>query len=436
MSRAGSLGTLILALCAPGVCAAQQQPPAAIVAAPVVSEKVMPTQSFVGTVMPTRFVTIGSAVDGRVVERPFEEGDRVEAGQTLAQLLTDTISLEVVAAEAELQYREQQLAELKNGTRPEELAQAKARMESAAAREKFLTARRQRIERLYRNRTAATEDELEEAISLAAEAEQAHLEAQAAYDLAVAGPRDEVIAQADAQVAIQQAVVDRLQDQLQKHTVTARFPGFVVKEHTEVGHWLNRGDPVAEVAALDEVEIVVQVLERSIPYVHNGAEVEVEVPAIAVRPKFPGTVVTTVPQADVRARTFPVKVRVRNEITSDGPLLKSGMFARAALPVGAEQDALLVSKDAIVLGGPQPVVMVVDGATKPGDSGTARAVPVQLGVSKGRLIQVQGDLAIGALVVIQGNERLRPGQPVVVSKLEGTSETVQQTSRAAGNIQR
>ena len=41
-------------------------------------------------------------------------------GETLAQLLTDTIALEVQAAEADLELRRQALAELENGTRPDE----------------------------------------------------------------------------------------------------------------------------------------------------------------------------------------------------------------------------------------------------------------------------------------------------------------------------
>ena len=65
--------------------------------------------------------------------------------------------------------------------------------------------------------------------------------------LAVAGPRKEQIAQAHAQVAIQDATVERLKDQLTKHTIISRFDGYVTAEHTEVGQWVKQGDPVADV---------------------------------------------------------------------------------------------------------------------------------------------------------------------------------------------
>ena len=395
---------------------AQAPPPSPIVAAPVIEQSVAATQSFVGTVMPLRVATIGSAVGGRVIERPVEEGDRVEANQKLAQLLTDTIALEVAGAEGELQLRKEQLAELENGSRPEEIAQAEARMAAAAARQEFLDLRYARMQSLLSSRGAVTEEQVEEAKSQAIEAQQIYLEMKAAYDLAIAGPRVELIAQARAQVAIQEALVEKLRDQLKKHTVYARFPGYVTKKLTEVGAWVNQGDPVVEVAEIDEVDVVVQVVERYVSYVHPGLDVRVEIPAIPDQ-NFIGKVITSIPQADIRARTFPVKIRVKNTIGPDGPLLKAGMYARAALPVGDKTFATLVPKDAIVLGGAQPLVMVVNGATAAGQTGTPAPVPVQLGVAHGGFIQVIGGVKAGQLVVVQGNERLRPGQNVIVSRI-------------------
>ncbi len=392
-------------------------PPSPIVAAPVVEQSVSATQTFVGTVMPLRVATIGSAVGGRVIERPVEEGDRVEANQKIAQLLTDTIALEVAGAEGELQLRKEQLAELENGSRPEEIAQAEARMAAAAARQEFLDSRYARLQNLLSSRGAVTEEEVEESKSQAIEAQQIYLEMKAAYELTLAGPRLETIAQARAQVAIQEALVEKLRDQLQKHTVYARFPGYVTRKLTEVGAWVNPGDPVAEVAAIDEVDVLVQVVERYISYVHTGSQVRVEIPAIPDR-LFMGKVITAIPQGDVRARTFPVKIRVPNEISSaDGPLLKPGMYARAALPVGEQVMATLVPKDAIVLGGPQPMVVIVNGAAETGQTGTPAPVPVQLGVAQGEWIQVTGGVKAGQLVIVQGNERIRPGQTVTVSRI-------------------
>jgi RND family efflux transporter MFP subunit len=214
---------------------------------------------------------------------------------------------------------------------------------------------------------------------------------------------------------MQQATVDRLKDQLTKHTIISRFDGYVTAEHTEVGQWVKQGDPIVEVAALDEVEVHAYVVEQHVPHVRVGAQVIVEVPALPGQ-NFAGVVTEIVPQADVQARTFPVKVRVKNTVADEVPLLKSGMYARVMLPTGARRMATLVPKDALVLGGQQTLVFVVE--TADGQQGTASPVPVQTGVAEGNLIQVIGSLKSGQLVVVQGNERLlpMPGQPVAIQR--------------------
>ena len=414
---------------------AQGLPPKLVAVAPVVEREIASGQTFVGTVMPLRRAVIGSAVDGRVTEFPLNEGDRVDDGQTLAQLLTETISLEVEAAEADLELRKQQLAELENGTRPEEIEQARARMTAAQARAQYARARRVRAENLFNQRQAMSEEERDEMIALAIEAEQAYLEAKAVYQLAVQGPRKEQIAQAQAQVAVQQATVNRLKDQLTKHTIVARFRGYVTAEHTEVGQWVKQGDPVAEVAALDEVEVHAQVVEQYVPFMRTGSTVSVQIPAIP-GPPLSGVVTAIVPQADVQARTFPVKVRVKNQISEDGPQLKAGMYARVMLPTGARQRAMLVSKDALVLGGPQPVVYVVEVASADTRQGKARRVPVQIGIAEGSMIQVTATAGLksGDLVVVQGNERLRPGDDVQIQQTIPVSDGSERSASSAAKL--
>ena len=358
---------------------------------------------------------IGSAIDGRVVEFPVNEGDRVEAGQKLAQLLTDTISLELAAAKAELKLRQEELEELKNGSRPEEIEQARAQMEAAGVEVRLGERRLERIQRLYRQGNAATEDQLDEAQAAADNARALFQERTAAYQLALAGPRKERILQAESRVAIQEAVVQRLEDQIAKHTVIARFPGYVVAERTEIGEWVSRGSPVAEIVGLDRVDVLANVIESHVPHIRPGSDARVEVPAIPDR-VFTGKVDLVIPEGDDRSRTFPVKVKLENEFDDGKPLLNAGMLARVTLPTGPMRNVTLVPKDAIVLGGPSPMVYVVDPPASDEAPATVRPVPVTLGVSSGPLVEVIGDLKTGEKVVAVGNERLRPGQPVIIAR--------------------
>jgi multidrug efflux pump subunit AcrA (membrane-fusion protein) len=162
-------------------------------------------------------------------------------------------------------------------------------------------------------------------------------------------------------------------------------------------------------------------------------EVTVQIPAIP-GPPLSGVVAAIVPQADVQARTFPVKVRVKNTLSEDGPVVKSGMYARVVLPTGSKQTAMLASKDALVLGGVQPVVFVVDAATD-SKQGKVRPVPVKIGFADGSMIQVSGDIQAGQLVVVQGNERLQPGQVVQIQRMQSEPEGAARSAQSTQKIQ-
>ena len=88
-------------------------------------------------------------------------------------------------------------------------------------------------------------------------------------------------------------------------------------------------------------------------------------------------------------------------------------MARVHLPIGSRQDAILVPKDSLVLGGQQPIVYAVI----PGEGekpASVRPVSVLIGTAIGEWIEVKALLQPGEQVVTRGNERLRPGQAVAV----------------------
>ena len=135
---------------------------------------------------------------------------------------------------------------------------------------------------------------------------------------------------------------------------------------------------------------------------------EVEIAALPGQ-TFQGAVAMINPQADARARTFPVKVRVENQFADGQPLLKAGMFARVSLPVGKPVSRTLVPKDAVVLGGQSPMLFVAAG---PPDKAVVKPVPVKLGPATGAWIAVTGEVKPGDLIIVEGNERVRPGMEV------------------------
>jgi len=371
-------------------------------------------QSFVGTVFPARTSDVGSAVDGRVVALPVRDGQAVAAAEPIAELLRGLLEIELAGAAAELDRRQQVLAELQAGSRPEELEQARADTARLEASLEYARSRLNRIERLVTRGTATT-DELQDALAEVRQAEASLRGSRAALAMAEAGPRVEQIAQAAAAVAVQNAAVERINDQLSKHTIRAPFAGWVVERFTEKGEWVARGGLVARIVELDRVEIEVHIPERHVGRLRSGMEVRLEFDAAPTQ-TWIGTIDQVVPQADLLSRNFPVRVLLENQLHEGVPILRGGMLARAWLPVGRIGRVTVVPKDAVVLGGPQPIVFAVTptAGNSDGDSqsGTVRPVPVTLGAAVGAAVAIDGEIAAGTPVVIRGNERLRPGTAV------------------------
>lgn len=395
------------------VCHAQ--PPALVNVAPVVErQNAIGGHTFVGTVEPLRRSVIGSAVSGWVVDFKVNKGDRVVKDQPLAQILTKQLDIQIAAAKADRDLRAEELRELENGSRPEEIRQAEAQAAVAQAAHEYAQAKLKRTRNLF-ERNAASEDQMLDDVRLANAAQQSLIAAEANLALVKAGPRAEKIAQARARLAAAEEEVNRLLDQLEKHTVKAWFDGYVVQEHTETGQWIMSGAAVAEIVEVDHVKVEVMVLENYLPRLSIGATARVEIAALP-QEVFEGKVTHVVPQADVRSRSFPVHIRLPNQVLSDGQvLIRPGMFARATLPVEAKSTILLAPKDALVFGGPEPLVYVVDRDPADAKKQRARAVPVKCGAAFGSQIEISGTLQPGQMVVVEGNERLRPGQEVIVS---------------------
>ena len=197
---ATALASLALSSVVATSASGQGNRPAIVKVAVVVEREVEVRRTFVGTVMPIRTSTVGSSVEGRVVELAVDEGDAVAAGDVLARLRTNQIKIQLAAAEAELQLHKQSLDELEKSL-PEEIRQAEARARAAKALTKFTELQLKHARMLFQRKTVS-EDDVQEKESVATAAEQKYLENRAALRLATrAAPAR--IAQAKARVLAQ-----------------------------------------------------------------------------------------------------------------------------------------------------------------------------------------------------------------------------------------
>ncbi len=429
---------------------AMAQPPGGppsqpVVAAEVSRQTLVVEQTLVGTVVAKRTSKVGSPVEGRVIDLLVEEGDRVKEGETLAQLRTESLQIQLAAAAAELALLEQDLARLRIA-QPKEIAQATARKAAAEALKAFAEARLKRFESLPDE--VVTDEEMENVFLAVTSATKILDERSAGLELAVATePLD--ITRAETRLQVQAEKIRQLKDDIAEHTIVAPFGGYVTEEYTEVGQWIAKGGPVVEIVELNEeneeneVDIELPVLESHVAELKvrtrddRGALLtrgtltsSIEVAAYPGVP-FEGDVVSVVPKADLNSRTFPVKVGVKNRSGSNGPLLKPGMFARVTLPVREVPGALMVPKDALNLGEGATSVWIIRKAADFQESklGQPVLILVTTGEEDGGSIEVErlesdvkellesGEedlLRPGQLVIIEGNERINPKLPVRV----------------------
>lgn len=394
--------------------AKQATGPAPVRVVAVAKREVAQSIPAIGTVMPVEVSRVATGVAGLVEEVPVREGAAVKQNDLLAQLRTVRAEIEIAEAEATLAQKQQLLTEMEAGLRPEEVAQAEARMNSANAEANYSKTQAARIEELFaRNNRTVTDRERDEAQYQAERTRQAYLEAKADYELKKSGNRVEQIAAAKATADAQQRVVERLQDDLKKMSIRAPFTGFVVVKQVEVGEWLPIGAPVVVVSRLDEVEVNVNIEESFIHEVSIGETVDVRFDALGGK-SIPAVVREIVPRSQwaVGSRSFPVILRIQNTITDGRPLLSEGMVAKVQFR-GTPHEALLAHKDAVVRTSGKPVVFVAE-REPDGKTAKVRAVPVKEGISDGLFIEVTGDLADGDLLVTEGAEQLHPYDVVAI----------------------
>ena len=340
-----------------------QGPPASRVRFDAVREQTVERQREVtGQLRASRASMAASREQGRVIEMLVDVGDRVEVGQPLARLDAALLQLDLKRAEADLVALERSVDEFRS-------------LSDQAALE---VARRER---------AKTEGGISEM-----ELEDARIGEAAANARA---------ARAEADAASARASLAQLQQRISDTVIVAPFAGSVVAKLTEVGEWIDQGEAVVEVVQLDPIDAWLEVPERYIDDAGRASAITVEVESLGVTVE--GSEVAIVARADELARTFPVRVRVPNPKGE----LKPGMSASASLPTGIDETVVTVHKDALLRDDAGTFVFFDAG-------GMAMPIRVERLWGVGDRVVVRAEaLRPGMKVVIEGNERMYPSQPIV-----------------------
>lgn len=222
-------------------------------------------------------------VDIRQIELPFadserieqvlvREGDRVEAGQVLARLQTARLLPRVQQSEARLAAQMQALLRLQNGTRPEETARARAALAAAEAQAANARSQYERTKGISESSKgrAASEQDLD-AAHAALRMSEAQVQSQRkALELALAGPRAEDIAEAEAQVQGARAELALLKRQLQDAELIAPTDAIVRNRLMEPGEFATPQRPVVSLAVTTPKWVRAYAPESALGYLRPG----------------------------------------------------------------------------------------------------------------------------------------------------------------------
>lgn len=151
----------------------------------------------------------------RIAEVLVQEGMEVQAGQVLARLETRRLGDRIAVAEAQVEAAKVTLGKLKNGTRPEEVDQARASVVSAKAEAAFADAQYERYQALaMANNKAVSRQDVDNALRQRNVARAKLNLEEKGLRLAELGPRAEDIAEAEALLLQQRRGLKQLQNQL------------------------------------------------------------------------------------------------------------------------------------------------------------------------------------------------------------------------------
>ncbi len=235
------------------------------------------------------YVMLAPIEVAQVVDLAVGRGDRLEAGAVVARLEDADAAIAVDQADAALAQAQAQLADLRLGKRPEEIAVLEAAVRSARAQVTERARALARIRDLFA-RGIATQAQLDEA-STAAEMAEAEL-GQAEANLAVAGlaARPEAIKAAENQVRQAQATLDNARWRLSQRVVEAPSAGRIFDVIRNPGDIAGPSAPIVSMLPDGAVKLKVYLPEPAFFAVKVGDRLSVRCdgcpPGLAARVSY------------------------------------------------------------------------------------------------------------------------------------------------------
>src|SRR5690348_2891307 len=345
-----------------GAAAAQTGPPPAVTVTPVASRVVTATGDFIGRVVAIDKVDVVARVSGFINERNFTEGQQVKNGDLLFSIEPDTYKAAV----------DQQSANL---------AKAKATEVNA-------NLQLQRGQELVRNQNIPQ-----------SEVDQRAANAQAAH----------------ADVMQAQALLEQAKINLGYTEIRSPIDGRIGVANFTVGNLVSPSSgTLATIVSQDPIYVTFQASEADvIEYKHRIAASADKNPHVTIHIKLPNGSMYPHPGVtnllDVQVQPDTDTILARAQLPNPEGILTPGGIVGVLVERGAPQASLVISQSAVQLDQAGRYVMVV-GADK-----KVEQRRIATGVEQGRDIVVTQGLKEGELVIVEGIQKVHPGQLVAAN---------------------
>lgn len=200
------------------------------------------------------------------------------------------------------------------------------------------------------------------------------------------------LARAEAQLA--QVRLQRAQMQIR-----APFAGIVAERLVEAGEYLTAGAPLARLVDTEAREVRARAPVGLARHLQPGMQVLVREGS----DERSAPISALVPVGDDSSRQFELRVALGDRALPVGTAVTIG------LPAAPPRTVVAVPRDALVLRREGDYVVRVDADSR------AQRLPVRAGVEIDGMVEISGGVKPGDRLVVRGNERVEPGQPVRVA---------------------
>ncbi len=380
----------------------------------VQAESIQDSIELIGRIEPWRDAVLSFEVPGTVEEVFVEQGQIVQKGEPIARLVLTDFEFAVKETVALKEVAWEQLKQLQEGTRKEDLVVAESSYREACVRTEYWQAELSRHKRLY-DEGPVSASEFEQTRRERDAAIQRQQLKKAELDRAIAGPRQQTVAAANAALRAAEAAENIAKRQLEKATLVAPFAGRVERRMVDPGAYVNvfptGGRAVVHLVDLSQADAVVSVPEAMRAQLQSISFVRV---TSAANPAVMGNgeVIALSDMADDQSGVYELRARLDN---SDH-LFTGGMVVTVRSATGKPQLAIRIPLGSVLSAyGQSPYVMLVDP-----QSGTAIRRNVQLGRVSGNWVEIPEGLAAGDQLIVRGQHRILDGDRVQETTLQLT----------------